>query len=246
MQNMDSLKNRCINEDFLDLYTLCYLLNKDYREYKNIREFRHKIIEEIKDDSSRLKFESEIFSFCGAINQRHFFSQLYKEEIGNNSDKISISLSCHGINIPNILFSDINCSCPLFKLKDEDEFIFNNFTPVVIIPEFSSFLYYQFLEYLVFYENKSEDMSLLHREILFREWLTGINLNNIKSHYSMYTYNIEKMESVKKYKFSMLSEYISSDLNIKPWLPKLDQISKKDIYQSIKKSILLAEENLNE
>ena len=89
-------------------------------------------------------------------------------------------------------------------------------------------------------------MSLLHREILFREWLTGINLNNIKSHYSMYTYNIEKMESVKKYKFSMLSEYISSDLNIKPWLPKLYLISKKDIYQSIKKSILLAEENLNE
>jgi hypothetical protein len=73
VQNMESLKKRCINEDFLDLYTLCYLLNKDYREYKNIREFRHKIIEEIKDDSSRLKFESEIFSFCGPINQRHFF-----------------------------------------------------------------------------------------------------------------------------------------------------------------------------
>ena len=117
---------------------------------------------------------------------------------------------------------------------------------MVIIPEFSSFLYYEFLEYLIVYENKSKNMSLLHIEVLFREWLKGINLSKKKSFYDMYTYNIEKMKSVKKYKFSMLSEYISSDFNIKPWLPEFEQAPKKDIYQSIKKSLFLTEETLNE
>ena len=101
---MDNVKKRCINEDYLDLYTLCFLLNKDSREYKNISEFRNKIIEEIKDESCKLKFEPEIFSFCGPINQRHIFSQIYEKEIGLNNDKISISLNLHGINIPIYYF----------------------------------------------------------------------------------------------------------------------------------------------
>lgn len=241
---MDKYKKRCINEDYLDLYTLCDLLNKDVHEFKNIHEFRHEIIKEIKDESNKLNFIPEIFSFCGPINPRYFFSQIYNDVIGNNNDKISVSLCMHGINIPNILLSDINCSCPLFCLKDTDELIFNNFIPVIITPDFSSFLYYEFFEYLKIYEDKKY-ISILYREALFREWLKTINLSEKKSFYDMFTYDIENMKNVKIHKFSMLSKFRYSNFIIKPWVPAYYKISSEDTYKSIKTSLLLAEEYLN-
>lgn len=242
---MNKIENMLINKDYLDLYTLCDLLNKDSCDYESIYELRHEIINEIKSDSNNINFEPHILSIYNHQGANFIISNIYNKTIKTHNNLNAVSLCKNGINLPNILFSSTSCTLPLNIYENEDNLAFKRLSSVLIIPEFISFLYYEFLEEYEIFDNNIKTKLFLReiafKEWAFKEWISTIEIDDYRESYNQYIYDIE---NINIYKYSILSDFKYLDSIIRPWIPVTDNDSQKNQYKSIERSLLWAEKNL--